>query len=87
MGGPVQPRVPLKDPVALTEGDAGALVLDGQDRLGAVTADRQPDRRSRRGVGGGVVEQVAEDPADGQWVDPDQQRPSSVDGDPMVGVG
>jgi hypothetical protein len=62
-------------------------LLDGQHRVHAGSAGRQPDRRPVRGVRGGIVEQVAEDAADGQRVDPDQQPASDLDGDRMVGVG
>ena len=86
-GVPGTPRVPFEDALACIGWDARALVLDGQHRLGAVAAADQPDQRSWRAVGGGVVEQVAQDAGDGQRVDADQQRTSSIDGDPMVGVG
>ena len=56
-------------------------------RVHAVPTRGQHDRCSPRGVGGAVVEQVAEDAADGQRVDADQQRPSNLDGDRMVGMG
>jgi hypothetical protein len=86
-GVPGTPRVRFEDALACIGWDARALVLDGQHRLGAVAASDQPDQRSWRAVGGGVVEQVAQDTADGQRVDPHRQRPSSLDGDPMVGMG
>jgi hypothetical protein len=62
------------------------VVLDGQHRMHPVPPGRQRNRRRRRGMGGGIVEQVAEDAADRQRVDPLRQRPSSLDGDRMVGV-
>jgi hypothetical protein len=58
-GVPGTPRVPFEDALACIGWDARALVLDGQHRLGAVAASDQPDQRSWRAVGGGVVEQVA----------------------------
>jgi hypothetical protein len=75
----------LKDALPCIRWDARALIDDGQHRLGAVAAADQPDQRARRRVGGSVVEQVPQDADDGQRVGTDQQLPSSIDGDPMVG--
>jgi hypothetical protein len=77
----------LEDPVAIGQRDPRPLILDGYQRLPAVPTGRESDRSPLGGVGGGVVEQVAEDAADGQGVDPYRQRPSSLDGDRMVGMG
>jgi hypothetical protein len=67
-------------------GIPGAVILNPQERIHVVAASRQLDRRATRGVGGGVVKQVAEDAADRQRVDPHQQRPSNLDGNRMVRV-
>ena len=83
----VQTFIPLKDPLAVGWRDPRAVVVDGHHRMHPHPPSRQPDRRPRRRVGGGVVEQVAEDAADGQRVDADQQRPSNLDGDRMVRMG
>jgi hypothetical protein len=83
----VQTRVPLEDPIAISRPDSGALILDGHHRVHAIPACGQHDRRCPRGVDGGVVEQVAEDAADRQRIHTDQQRPSNLDGDRMVGMG
>src|SRR5918992_5197434 len=51
----------VEDALALGLGDAGAGVLDDQDRLGALPAPRQPHRLAVGRVLAGVVEQVAQD--------------------------
>jgi len=79
--GRVQAHMPLEDPAAIGQRDPRPLILDGHQRVPAGLAGRESNRRALWGVGGGVVEQVAEDAADGQWVDPHRQRPSSLDGD------
>jgi hypothetical protein len=84
---PINLCVPLEDAITCFRCDTRALILDGQHRLVAVAAADQPDQRSRRRVGGSVVDQVAQDAGDGQRVDADQQWPNSLDGDPMVGMG
>jgi len=85
-GGLAQPRIPLEDPVAIGHRDPRPLILYGHHDVHAIPGRRQPDRRPLQGVGGGVVEQVAEDPAERKRVDPHQQRPSNLDGDRMVWV-
>jgi hypothetical protein len=82
----VQPRISLEDPVTIGRWDPRPLILDGHQRVPAVLAGRQPNRRPGLGVGGGGVEQVAEDASDRQRVDPHQQRPGNRDDDVMVGV-
>jgi hypothetical protein len=58
-GGLVCLPIPLEDAFGGLGGDAGPLVVDGQDRLGFVAAAEQLDWCAGWGVGSGVVEQVA----------------------------
>src|SRR4029453_11478459 len=61
LGAALQLGEAVEDPLALGLRDAGAGVLDGQDRLGPLATPRQPHRLAVRRVLACVVEQVAQD--------------------------
>src|SRR5918993_4019433 len=86
LGAALQLGEAVEDALALGLGDAGAGVLDGQDRLGALADPRQPHRLAVGRVLAGVVEQVAEDLHDRVLGDQHGQGPVGLDRDLAVVV-
>ncbi len=57
----IEPRQPAEHPLTVGLGNAGAVIVDQDDRLFAVARDRYVDESAARGMEQGVVQQVGDD--------------------------